>query len=88
MTRTFWQHFLANHPREEIMPETRHPLLGNKDSRQFKIYRTEHPAVFRFNGIFYMEDFDRHYEPTFIGLTIEQAERILNPPKEDHGEMG
>lgn len=33
-------------------------LLGNKPSRNFKIFRTDHPAIFRFNGRLYMEFFD------------------------------
>lgn len=55
----------------------RHPLLGVQDSRQFKIYRTEDPAIFRFNGKFYVEDFDRHYERCFIERSPEFVERII-----------
>ena len=33
-------------------------LLGMKPSRNFKIYRTEFPAVFRFDGRLFQERFD------------------------------
>lgn len=33
-------------------------LLGVKPSRNFKIYRTEFPAIFRFNGKLYQEFYD------------------------------
>src|SRR4051812_1167331 len=39
---------------EDTMPG----LLGNGAHRNFKIYRTEFPAIFRFNGQLYQEFYD------------------------------
>jgi len=56
----------------------RHPLLGNKDSRKFKIYREEFPAIFRFDGKIFSEGFDiDHDEIKFQEVTPEWAEEQL-----------
>lgn len=66
---------------------TRVGLLGLRPSREFKIYRTEFPAIFRFNGQLYQEHFDIDYNLNmWIEITEETAQRWLaaksNPPKE------
>jgi hypothetical protein len=33
-------------------------LLGLRPSRKFKILREQHPAIFRFNGQLFMEDYN------------------------------
>lgn len=81
------------------MPDTRHPLLGAKDSRQFKIYQNEWPAVFRFNGRLYSEYYNIDQDETvWREIPPELAERFLLGEasravndinkKDQHGEMG
>lgn len=56
----------------------RHPLLGVRDSRQFKTYRTEFPAIFRFNGQLYQEAYNiGSGEERFIPIEPEHAEQWL-----------
>lgn len=58
-------------------------LLGNKISRNFKIYRTDFPAIFRFEGVLYQEEFDIDFnEARFVEISEENAERWLRakPP--------
>lgn len=56
--------------------EQRHPLLGIKDGRKFKIYREEFPAIFRFNGKLYQEEYDiDRNEHRWVEISPEYAER-------------
>ncbi len=53
-------------------------LLGMRPSRNFKIYRREFPAIFRFNGVLFQEFFDiDNNETKFLGITEEAAKRWL-----------
>lgn len=56
----------------------RHPLLGTTDSRNFRIYRTKFPAIFRFNGQLFQEHFniDTNVQE-WIEITPELAEPWL-----------
>jgi hypothetical protein len=54
-------------------------LLGNGPSRRFKVYQTDFPAVFRFNGKLYQEFRDVDVEQSlFIEIKEEDAERLLH----------
>lgn len=53
-------------------------LLGVKPSRNFKIYRTEFPAIFRFNGKLFQEEYDIDFdEDCWVEITEEEAMRWL-----------
>jgi hypothetical protein len=55
-----------------------HPLLGNGARRTFKLYRTEFPAIFRFDGKFFQEEYAIDtMEQKWIEITPETAERWL-----------
>lgn len=55
-----------------------HPLLGNGANRSFKLYRTEFPAIFRFDGQLYMEHFDiDHDVEGFLKVKPEHVEHLL-----------
>lgn len=53
-------------------------LLGREPSRNFKIFRTGFPAIFRFNGILYQEHFDidtnKH---EWVEISEAQAQPLL-----------
>jgi hypothetical protein len=58
-------------------------LLGLRPSRQFKIYRTEFPAIFRFNGRLYQENYDIDNDDfAFVQIDVAEAQRWLRA-KED-----
>lgn len=69
-------------------------LLGNGPSRNFKIFRTHFPAVFRFNGKLYMENFDIDRNVSeFIEVSEENAEplvrmRSMTPREEFEDQFG
>jgi len=51
-----------------------HSLLGNGPSRNYKIYRTEFPAIFRFNGRMFIESFGTDEDDiSFTEIEPEQA---------------
>lgn len=50
-------------------------LLGMKPSRNFKIFRTEFPAIFRFNGHLYQEIFDIYVEEN-LWVEIGESEAM------------
>ena len=53
-------------------------LLGMKPGRNFKIFRTEFPAVFRFNGRLYQEIFDViTCEVLWVEVNEEDATKLL-----------
>jgi len=53
-------------------------LLGFKPTRQFKIYRTEFPAIFRFNGKLYQEFYDIDEDQSlWVEINEEEADRWL-----------
>lgn len=51
-------------------------LLGLYPSRKFKIYREEHPAIFRFNGKLFVEGSDENGD-FWIEINEEEAARRL-----------
>lgn len=54
-------------------------LLGNGPSRRFKVYQTDFPAIFRFNGKLYQEFYDINEDQNFwIEIKEEDAERLLH----------
>jgi hypothetical protein len=54
-------------------------LLGVKQSRQFKIYRLDPPAIFRFNGKLYKEFYDIDMDKNFwVEIKEEDAEHLLH----------
>lgn len=58
-------------------------LLGMRPSRQFKIYRTEFPAIFRFNGKLYQENYIIDNDDfAFVEIDVAEAQRWLRA-KED-----
>lgn len=61
------------------MSDTKGPgLLGLKVSRKFKIYREAFPAIFRFNGQLFQEEYDIDAgENRWVEITEETAERWL-----------
>lgn len=57
---------------------SRHPLLGAKNSRKFKVYREDFPAIFRFNGTLFTEEHNIDTgESTWVEIAPETAERWL-----------
>jgi hypothetical protein len=48
-------------------------LLGMYPSRSFKIYRTEEPAIFRFNGKLFMEQITGEHHIRWVEVTEDQA---------------
>lgn len=53
-------------------------LLGFKPSRHFKIYRSEFPAIFRFNGKLYQEFYDiDNDQELWVVISEEVAEHLL-----------
>lgn len=63
-----------------------HPLLGNGASRSFKLYRTEFPAIFRFDSKFFQEDYNISTgKYRWTEISPEFAERWLEakPPKKE-----
>lgn len=57
-------------------------LLGNGPSRHVKVFREEFPAVIRFNGVLYMEEFDiDSNQHMFIEISEEVAEGLLRARK-------
>lgn len=59
------------------MSSEQHPLLGSFYNRKFHIFRTEHPAIFRFNGKLFAEDFNQFEEACFSEVTPEWADAQL-----------
>ena len=47
-------------------------ILGQKPTRQFKVYQTKYPAIFRFNGKLYVEEVDQ-----WVEIKEKDAEHIL-----------
>ena len=61
-------------------------LLGNRPSRKFKVFRETFPAIFRFDGELYQEEYDIDtMQNRWIQITPEQAERWLRarPPTKE-----
>lgn len=55
-----------------------HPLLGNKPSRRFAIYRTDFPGIFRFDGELFMEYYNADENRTvFLPIDPKTAEPFL-----------
>ena len=53
-------------------------LLGNGPRRQYKVYRTEFPAIFRFNGMLFQEHYNIDtMEDSWVEITEEDAMRWL-----------
>ena len=52
-------------------------LLGTKPSRNFKIYRTEEPAIFRFNGKLFMEQITGEDSIRWVEVSEELATVFL-----------
>lgn len=49
-------------------------LLGTRPSRNFKLYQTKFPAIFRFNGKLFME----HYNiDTMVNEWVEVSEEYV-----------
>jgi hypothetical protein len=62
----------------------RHPLLGVRDRRKFKIFRSEFPAIFRFNGRLFEECFDIDgNKDRFVEITPEYAQHLLETRGDD-----
>lgn len=51
-------------------------LLGNAPSRNFKIFRTEFPAIFRFNGKLHQEFYDVNNQES---VWMEVSEEVAKP---------
>lgn len=59
-------------------------LLGMRPSRNFKIFRTDFPAIFRFNGKLYQEFYDIDtMEDSWVEITEEEAMRWLKTKDKD-----
>jgi len=57
-----------------VKGQTMPGLLGTKPSRHFKIFREAEPAIFRFNGVLYIENFNldaNQFE--FVSISEEGA---------------
>lgn len=61
-------------------------LLGIGLSRNFKIFRTEFPAIFRFNGRLYQEFYDIDTdENLWVEINVETAKRWLKAKEKTDG---
>jgi hypothetical protein len=73
----YWVRKSARESKKLLGGDKRHPLLGLRDSRQFKIFRTEYPAIFRFDGKLFSEEFDNDGDLQFTEVTAEWVEQEL-----------